>query len=192
MEHKLLINQSGGVGGGGCGKGKEILSLVFSWNITNTNVHTHTGMLPFLLYPFFYSSKWRWYAEYNKSPGAATAFLKLAPRPLAVRLTLSHPLGELTSGLFSLMWRDIFIVQIKLAMLMITQGTAHLPPQSLWHVLSGVRRPSRGEQLFWIWPRAPTMLKGRPTIFIESCKRGPNPKQWSLQSNPEEQCLSES
>lgn len=67
----------------------------------------------------------------NKSPGATTVFLELAPCPLAVSLTLSHPLGKLTFGLCSLTWRDIFIVQIKLAILMLTQGIAHLPPQSL-------------------------------------------------------------
>lgn len=67
----------------------------------------------------------------NNSPGAATVFLELALCPLAVSLTLSHPLGELTSGLCRLTWRDIFVVQIKLAVLVLTQGIAHLPPQSL-------------------------------------------------------------
>lgn len=55
MEHKLLINQS---------RGEEKVKkrfhrLVFSWNITNTNVYSHVCMHPFLLCTFLYSFQWR-------------------------------------------------------------------------------------------------------------------------------------
>lgn len=188
MEHKLLINQSRG--------GEKMKKRFCCWSshgISQTKMYVHIqACFPFSYIPFSTASSGDDMQNINKSPEAATVFLELAPCPLGVSLTLSHPLGELTSGLCSLMWRDIFIVQIKLAILMITQGTAHLPPQSLWHALSGVRRLSQGEQLFWIWPRALTTLKGRPTAFMESYKRGPSPKQWALLTNPEEQRLFES
>lgn len=102
MEHKLLINQSGV--GAGEGSEKEILSLVFSWNITNTNVHTHTGTLPFLLYTSFYSSKWRWYAEYKQIPWGYHSVPGISPMSSSCKLNLVPSLG----------WTDLRLMQLNM------------------------------------------------------------------------------
>lgn len=99
MEHKLLINQFKG------GESeKEILSLVLSWNITNTNVLTHTGMLPFLLYTFFYSFEWRWYAEYKQFPWGCHSVPGISPMSSCCKLNLVPSLG----------WTDLWLMQLNM------------------------------------------------------------------------------